>query len=97
MIQHILPQGTCVIARLQGQYLNSHKHSSQIDASVNFGYIVARYTRHGGRYARIGDCTMYGVPDGSILLVHANKHRAIAVNCQSPREAERMLKVIKEL
>lgn len=97
MIQHIMPEGTCVIARLQGPYLNGHKHSGAIDASVNFGYIVARHTRHGDRYARIGDCTMYGAPDGSTLLVHANEHRAIAVNCQSPHETERMLKLIKEL
>lgn len=97
MIQHIMPVGTAVIARLQGPYLNGHRHSSSIDASVNFGYIVARYTRHGGRYARIGDCTMYGVPDGSTLLVHTNRHRGIAVSCETPQLTAEMLRQIKEL
>ena len=97
MIQNIMPEGTCVIARLQGPYLNGHKHEDGLDAAVNFGYIIARHTRHGDRYARIGDCTLYGVPDGSTLLVHANKCRSIAVNCQSPHETGRMLKLIKEL
>lgn len=92
----MMPRDCYVLARQQGQYLNGHKHETEVDAMIGTAYIIAS-AAEGAQQARIGDTTVYDRGDGTYLVTHRDKHRRLVVDVGSSDALHELLGVIQSM